>query len=147
MLYFLDTSALVKRYHQENGSHTIIQIFETEENRILISSLSLAEFVSAINRVKNRGEISEEDFKFTLDKFTVDISIGRIGIVDITRVHIFSSTELIIKYNLFPADAVILAVSLELQEYDPIFVCADIRSGLLKAAQACRLSTLNPLHS
>ena len=100
MLYFLDTSALVKRYHLEIGSPTVIQIFEAEENRILIANLSLAEFVSAFNRIKNRGQITNRDFKATLEKFATDISNGRIGIMDIKEAHIIGSYELIIEYNL-----------------------------------------------
>lgn len=145
MLYFFDTSALVKRYHLEIGSPTVIQLFEAQENKILIASLSLAEFVSALNRIKNRGHITEADLRATLEKFATDISLGRIGVIDIKNTHITDSYEYIIKHNLSAADAIILTAALELREFEPIFVCADIRSGLLSAAISCHLSTLNPV--
>lgn len=145
MLYFFDTSALIKRYHLESGSPAVIQIFEEEENRILIASLSLAEFVSAFNRIKNHRQITEPDFQAILDKFSTDISLGRIGIINIEQAHIISSYEHIIKHNLTTVDAIILTAALELREFEPIFVCADVRSRLISAAIACHLSTLNPV--
>jgi predicted nucleic acid-binding protein len=48
-------------------------------------------------------------------------------------------------FDLSGADAVILACALDLLPDSPIFVCADTRSGLLRAAEARGLSTLNPL--
>jgi len=51
--YFLDTSALVKRYHQETGTKIIDKIFDSEEKVIIISNISISEFVSALNRKKN----------------------------------------------------------------------------------------------
>lgn len=144
MLYFFDTSALVKRYHHEIGSSTVIKIFE-EENQILLANLALAEFVSALNRIKNRKQINENDLHLALNKFALDISLNNIGIIEITTEHILHSYELIMKNNLSSNDAIILATALGVKDFEPIFVCADIRSGLLKAAQENHLSTLNPL--
>ena len=44
--YFLDTSALVKRYHQEKGSHVIDRIFAEPGVTIIISDISIIEFYS-----------------------------------------------------------------------------------------------------
>jgi len=45
--YFLDTSALVKRYHQEVGTDIIDKIFGEEGKVLFISDLSIIEFHSA----------------------------------------------------------------------------------------------------
>ena len=59
MRYFFDSSALVKLYHREIGSAAIEEIFHGEiPTFITISSLSIAEVASALNRIKNRGEMS-----------------------------------------------------------------------------------------
>lgn len=50
--YFLDTSALVKRYHSEKGTDRIDKIFSQDDRAIVISSISLTEMVSAFNRKK-----------------------------------------------------------------------------------------------
>ena len=36
-LYFFDTSALVKRYHQELGSQRVNAIFDNQDNTLIIS--------------------------------------------------------------------------------------------------------------
>ena len=50
MLYFLDTSALVKRYRFENGTPTIDNIFSDENVEIIICALSISEVASALNK-------------------------------------------------------------------------------------------------
>ena len=40
---FLDTSALVKRYHRERGSEVIDALFRERDQRIVISDLSIIE--------------------------------------------------------------------------------------------------------
>lgn len=42
-VYFLDTSALVKRYHRERGSEVIDALFAEQDRRIIISDLSIIE--------------------------------------------------------------------------------------------------------
>ena len=145
MYYFFDTSALVKRYHVEEGSHIVNGIFETAGNKILIANLSMAEFASAINRKKNKGEISNEQIKVVLRKFATETILPNIVTVGITTKHITGAYDLIFEHNLTSNDAIILAACLNFIEVDPVFVCADVRSGLLKAAHDCHLSTLNPL--
>ncbi len=56
---FLDTSALVKRYHEEEYSDLVNKIFE--EYVVVISELSLVEFTSAINKKASEGVISKEE--------------------------------------------------------------------------------------
>ena len=71
--YFLDTSALVKRYHQEIGTDVVDEIFESEDRVIIISNISITEFVSTINRKKNEKEITQDDLELVLSKFYADI--------------------------------------------------------------------------
>jgi predicted nucleic acid-binding protein len=60
--YFLDTSALVKRYHQEVGTDIIDEIFEEEGKVLFISDLSIIEFHSAIALKVRTREISRDAF-------------------------------------------------------------------------------------
>ena len=145
MLYFLDTSALVKRYHVELGSPMVIGLFDDPVNYLAICSLSLAETLAVLVRRRRRAEISEEDFDTARFRVALDISTERVGVIDVERRHILAAHDLILQHPLSGMDAVILACALDLTEDSPIFVCADVRSGLLRAAEACGLSTLNPL--
>jgi hypothetical protein len=53
-VYFLDTSALVKRYHPERGSEVVQCVFADRTARRLVSDISLIEMHSPITpRVKD----------------------------------------------------------------------------------------------
>lgn len=145
MLYFLDTSALVKRYHIELGSPVVVELFDVPGNELVICSLSLAETIGVLARRYRRKEISHEDFEAAKFRVALDHSTGNVGIIDVERRHILAAHDLILQHALSGTDAVILACALDLSDESPIFVCADVRSGLLRAAEASGLSTLNPL--
>ena len=145
MLYFLDTSAVVKRYHVEPGSTVIIDLFDTADSQLVVCSLSLAETTGVLARRQRRGDVSVEDFEAARFRLALDLSTERVGIIDIERRHVVAAHDLILQHALSGTDAVILACALDLTADAPVFVCADTRSGLLRAAEACGLSTLNPL--
>ena len=147
MLYFFDTSALVKRYRDEVGTEIIDEIFEETTSKIVICSVSICEVVRAIERHFRRQEINQSDFQKTVGSFYEDLRSERISILETIRERFFRANDLIIQHHLSANDAIILASAIALQDAHPIFVCADIRSGLLRAAEACQLSTLNPLNS
>jgi predicted nucleic acid-binding protein len=48
VVYFFDSSALVKLYHPEKGSERIEEIFNEPDRRILIARLAGVEIVSAL---------------------------------------------------------------------------------------------------
>ena len=145
MLHVLDTSALVKRYHLEAGSQVVIGLFNDPTHQFIISSLSLTETIAALARRHRRAEISAEDFETARFRLALDLSTERVGVIDVERRHIVTAHDLILQHVLSGTDAVILACALDLTADSPVFVCADTRSGLLRAAEACGLSTLNPL--
>lgn len=145
MLYVLDTSALVKRYHRETGSEIVEKLFQEPSNILLISVLSLSETARALDRLQRQGIYSLEDIRFTLQRLYQDCRTTRIGLIDVISSHVFKANELILRYHLSAADAIILATALQVRSHQPVFVSADVRSGLLRAAEACHLSTLNPL--
>lgn len=145
MLYFLDTSALVKRYHAEPGTDTVLECFADPHNLLLICSLSLAELIAALYKLVRLGRLSRHAVEAARGQLMLDLLSGRIGVIDVQRRHVFEAEELIEGHALSANDAIILACAIEARAQQPVFVCADIRSGLLRAAEACGLSTLNPL--
>ena len=60
-IVYLDTSALVKRYHEEEFSDVVDEIFEN--HTIAISELSIVEFTSALIRKSYEGFIKEKGDK------------------------------------------------------------------------------------
>jgi hypothetical protein len=61
--YFLDTSALVKRYHPEAGTPNVDQVFSKAGADIIISRLVLVEIVSAFALKVRSGTISTAKFE------------------------------------------------------------------------------------
>jgi len=47
--YFFDTSAIVKRYHREDGSDLIDRLFAESDAEFIISDISIIEFYSALS--------------------------------------------------------------------------------------------------
>lgn len=145
MLYFLDTSALVKRYRRETGTEVLEQLFTNAASLLVISAFSLLEFTRTMDRHRQTGELSEGDVRLATEQLASDCHTQRVGVVDVSRGQLVRAKDLILAFHLSAPDALILATALTLAEESPIFVCADTRSGLLRAAEVHRLSTLNPL--
>ena len=72
-LLFLDTSALVKRYHIERGSETVNKLFADSENVFAIADITMSEFTSAFTRKMHAGVITEEDLHICLSEFSNDV--------------------------------------------------------------------------
>lgn len=84
--YFLDTSALVKRYHIEKGTEYIDAVFK-KRDRILISSLAILELTSSLNRKKLEGRLSENELSAMLAKFfseAVDRTIISVRLINLS---------------------------------------------------------------
>ena len=145
MWYFLDTSAVVKRYKSEVGSEIVQRIYEELASTLIVSAITLAETYAALYRHSRQNRLSPSDLANAVDGVTADIESGRLHVVDITSQHVARSRHLIAEYHLSSHDALILAAAIDLSPFEIVFVCADTRSGLLRAAEACGLSTLNPL--
>jgi len=72
-VYFLDTSALVKRYHGERGSREIDALFMEQDRRIIISDLSIIELGSALAKKVREGEITVEKYHRAIGFFCQDV--------------------------------------------------------------------------
>lgn len=140
--YFLDTSALFKRYVQEEGSETVDILFKKEENIFLISSITICEVVSNLRRLVDVDRlISEKEFDLIKATFLGEIADGLLELTQLTTNIILESLEIISKKYVTPLDAIQLATALSLPE-KPVFVCADKK--LLRIAKDSGLEVLNP---
>lgn len=140
-LYFLDTSALVKRYHREAGSLLLDRLFVQPENTFAIVSLTISEFTSTFVRKLHEGRLSQTVVHQTLDLFSRDL-LAEFSVLDLSREHVDLSVSLILRHNLRAMDGLQLAMCLSLVPHQPVLVGADRR--LLEAARAERLNVLNP---
>ena len=70
--YYLDTSALVKLYHQEKGTGEVEKIFSTENATIIISEIAVVELYSALYKLNRLKEISKDAVEASIKSFEED---------------------------------------------------------------------------
>jgi len=150
--YFLDSSAVVKRYADEAGSTWIRQLTGPQaQNTILLAEITLAEVAAAL-AAKHRAPkgITLEQRDRVLSRFLQDCE-DHFALVSVDRSVIDRAVELAQRHRLRGYDAVQLATALEasaIMQSQALpaltFVAAD--SDLLTAAVAERLSVENPLN-
>ena len=76
--YFLDTSAVAKRYHKESGSEYIDRILEQSVSRSLISNLSILELESVLAIKRRTGEINQQSLEIARRRFRADLARQRL---------------------------------------------------------------------
>ncbi len=72
--YFLDTSALVKLYHEEAGTDLLDERVSETGSTIVISALSKVELMSALARRVRLGELTQTQFTEAIELFENDLS-------------------------------------------------------------------------
>ena len=131
-VYFFDTSAFVKRYHQEIGTEVVDAAFDEGSATKLISDLGVIEFYSAFARKARMGEITEEDFRETAMAMAWDVQQDIVQLVSLDEEEKGEAAALIEEYgvseNLRTLDALQLAVIKQLgpQAVTEVY-CADHR--------------------
>ena len=147
--YFLDTSAIVKRYILEQGQAWILSLCDPAQGHDLyISQATLVEVVATICRRAREQSISLTERDRLINVFRQD-SKESYNIWPVTTDLYTSAGDLCRSHRLRAYDAVQLACTLALREYtlahqvaEPIFVCADV--GLLDIASTAGLRVENP---
>jgi hypothetical protein len=149
--YYLDASAVVKRYADETGSVWIRQLTAPQaQHTILLAELTLAEVAAAL-AAKQRapGGITQEQRERALSRFLQDCE-EHFVLLTIDRAVIDWAVDLTQRHRLRGYDAMQLATALIASETltaqnlsSPIFVASD--NDLLSAAQAEHLVSENPL--
>jgi uncharacterized protein len=73
-IYFLDSSALVKRYINETGSTWVLGLFDPAlNNEVFIAAITSVEIIAAITRRSRSGSISISDATITRNQFKSDL--------------------------------------------------------------------------
>jgi len=150
--YFLDASAVVKRYAEEAGSAWVRQITDPQaQNTILLAEITLVEVTAAL-AAKQRAPkgFTLEQRNRVLSRFFQDCD-EHFTLVSIDRSVIDRAVDLAQRHRLRAYDAVQLATALEANAITQAqalpaltFVAAD--TDLVTAAAAEHLSVENPLN-
>ena len=146
-VYYLDTSAIVKRYLEEQGTEVMDRLLDDTgpHNSFYTSWLSILELTSAILRLANGGRLTRDAADTVLARFRqvigetillwpVDDSILRAALAVVER------------HQLHSGDAVHLATAATIFRLAPdaetILVSSD--RELLEAAMGSGMGVLNP---
>jgi hypothetical protein len=148
-VYFLDSSALVKRYVQENGSPWIQTLTAPKaRHKLIIARITWVEILSAFARRQREGTFTPPDAAEALQSFRFDLD-HQYQVVETDRALIESAGRLVSKHPLRAYDAVQLASALRIlpafaqaKTVSLTFISADDR--LISAAQAESLNTEHP---
>lgn len=124
MILYCDTSALIKRYVEEDGTEEIDKLWQSS-NFIASSIVSYAETVATFRRKWREGIFSDRAFKETVDKFREDYS--SLILVPVTN-ELNSTIEMLLeRYPLKGFDAIHLASALIFKKsgFNLFFACFD----------------------
>lgn len=122
MNYFLDTSAIIKRYVQEKETQAIQKIF-IESNEIYISSITEIEIVPTFKRLLVESKISTEQFEFLLNILEEDFE--DFIVVPFSNEVVKIAKLQIKKYQLKTLDSIQLASYLTLDFKNIPFIVYD----------------------
>lgn len=139
--YYVDTSALVKRYHLELGSERMDEPFRDPASVFLTANITLTEFTSALDRKVQEGILTREALNTVLAAVARDL-LEEFWLIELERVHILRGQELILRHHLRTLDALHLAVLVTLRDLAPVLVSADQR--LLDAEVREQFTVINP---
>jgi uncharacterized protein len=148
-IYFLDSSAIAKRYISEIGSSWIHEITDpTRQNDLFIARITWVEVLSALARRQREGFLTTTDVNQAITIFTTHVD-RQYGFLETDRSLIQAAGALVTQYPLRAYDAMQLAAALSLkttlnqsQLPAPIFLTADKK--LLTIAQQAGLPCDNP---
>ena len=147
--YYLDTSALAKRYVQEAGTAWVLNLTDVITGHDLYTvPVTGPEMIAALFRKARTGDISLDEATRSAGNFRTDWQ-QQYQIVEVTASIADQAMELAEKHGLRGYDAVHLAVAFtlqqmrELMELPPLtFVSADVQQ--LEAAAAEGLPVEDP---
>jgi predicted nucleic acid-binding protein len=138
MVYFFDSSAIVKRYVAELGSTWVIQLLDpTQRNRIYLARLTGVEVVAALTRRAQSPGAVAGDIASAIRQFRLEFAT-LFRLVAITPRLIARAMDLAQTHALRGYDAVQLAAALQanLRRTIPItFVAADTALNAAAAAE------------
>jgi predicted nucleic acid-binding protein len=131
MNIFLDTSVVVKLYHQEQGSETLLSFLNTRSSDLVLtlSDLTPIELWSAFYKRMRMNEIDHKKIKMILKNFENDARL--LNIVEINKTIKTRARQLLSDHGTIKSirtlDALQLATAIISNEHLPIdfFLAAD----------------------
>lgn len=151
--YFLDTCAIARYYCNDIGTNIIKQIVDSDSTAVMILDFSTIEIVSALTKMKRENHIGfgDAEFDIALTDFENDIN-NKVFLVESEPSHYTKAKELIRKYDIDSADALIVAASLIFAEgaasrgHDIVFVTSDKKPYVVAVEESNTRSFYSAFH-
>ncbi|HCF28668.1 MAG TPA: VapC toxin family PIN domain ribonuclease, partial [Cyanobacteria bacterium UBA11049] len=136
--YFLDSSALVKRYISETGSAWVqLQTDQQTGNLLFIARITWVEVISAFARRQREGSLTSADVAQVENEFRADLNT-QYQVIELDSTLAETAGQLVGQYPLRAYDAVQLASVLRIQ---PAFATTQSTSLIFLTADN-RLSAI-----
>jgi len=142
VIYYVDTSALVKRYYIEKGSAWVHSLFRPD-HLLVVSKVAYAELLAALARKRREKEVGEEDFARAVESFQEEWK--EFVVVEVTDAVFADLLPVVRRHPLRGFDAIHLCSALWFRKRtkaEVLFVCSD--HNLLTAAQKEKLGIRDP---
>ena len=143
-VFYLDTSALVKRYRSEPGTEVVEQLLKDPrpEDRFF---LSILELTSGILRLAKAGRLRDATATRILAQFRSDVR-EFYKVWPLSEEVAVSAVAMVEQHKLRSADALHLAAAQTIADLAPAGLTVMVTSDreLLTAAEAVRLGVLDP---
>lgn len=148
--FYLDASALAKRYAPELGEGVVHHLFAMlTPDRFVVLNVGIAEVVSILLRKRNARIISPRTYAQSLIDFRAEvIDENQLRKINTTTALVTAALSLIERHSINATDAVLLRSALDLATGlrsggdELVLVASDQR--LLRAAQSEGLPIFNP---
>lgn len=149
-VFYLDTSALVKRYWPEQGTDLVDRLSEarTADDRFVTSLLTILEMTSATHRLIGSDRLPQNVGHEILGQFRRDLQ-EHFVVWPLDERTLEDAVHIVEQYRLRSADAIHLATALAMasaaQGSQAVLVSAD--RELCAAAESAGLRVVDPLRS
>ena len=141
--YYLDSTALVKRYSMERGTRIINKLMVKRSKVAILPTWSVTEFYTAFTNRAHHEEITRDDCYSVIHKFERESQEGLYHFLAPTMQTYLATKELALEYPALRTLQVLqLALALELKPLRLTVVSADTQ--LLTACHSAGLHIINP---
>lgn len=148
-LFYLETSALVKRYKAEKGSEVVDLLFDrkSDDGRLVTSFLAVIEVTGMAVRLRKNGTLTDRGLSELLARFTED----PLQVVELFPVNQFimgQAVRMAEKHGLRAADSIHLATMAELDRTAKAagvkLLAVAVDRAVREAAEGEGIVVLNP---
>lgn len=147
-IFYLETSALLKRYKSERGSEVVNTLVDGKQGDevFVTSQLSLYEVQATVVRLVKGGAIKVKDYRQVVGTFLQELSAYGFVVLPLDDRLVWEAMDLLPRYPLRTADALQLTSALRAKRVvgDEAFYVVSADRDIGEACFGNRLEVLNP---